>query len=282
MPHRGKKAALRPKHQMATRTQPSDEVGESPFKSMSTMKLLQHGLASSMHRKFGWLTNLLLAQGNFLSLALTLTLSLTPNLNLILSLGIFNNSKDEVKARVGIDYANQISYIEGVRAVRGEDEAFNPQFVDVRGKDGKFVRHTKNKISVPKNPTTVQYLIWAYGVSYPTFKRWKKEDFKSMNYVPLHAGKTVIDNPEYAMTVYTPQRMYINEQMTTWYENQRTHSRRVDAAAKKNQRLVIKRAWTHLLEEDKVVYEKMARDHQARQPFIKECLVDALQKKKGG
>jgi hypothetical protein len=76
--------------------------------------------------------------------------------------------------------------------------------------------------------------------------------------------------------------MYVNEQLATWYENQRTQSRRVDAAAKKNQRQITKRAWTYLLEEDKVAYEKMARDHQARQPFIKECLVDALQKKKKG
>jgi hypothetical protein len=73
---------------------------------------------------------------------------------------------EALKARVGHDYDNQLAFIEGMRAALGNDTDFNPRYVDVRGKDGKFAQQGNNKVIVPKNITTVQYLIWAYGVSY--------------------------------------------------------------------------------------------------------------------
>jgi hypothetical protein len=48
---------------------------------------------------------------------------------------------------------------------------------DDRGKDGKFCKQSKNKLVVPQNSDTIQYLIYAYGVSYPTFKRWQSDGF---------------------------------------------------------------------------------------------------------
>jgi hypothetical protein len=67
---------------------------------------------------------------------------------------------------------------------------------------------TKAKVAVPKNITTVQYLIYAYGVSYATFKRWKVEGFKWTKYLPAHAGKSVLTDGAFAKTIYTPKRMY--------------------------------------------------------------------------
>jgi hypothetical protein len=137
-------------------------------------------------------------------------------------------------------------------------------------------------VSVPKNVTTVQYLIWAYGVSYATFKRWKTQEFKWTKNVAAHAGKSVLTDSAFAQTIYTPQRMFVNAKMAEWYESQRVQSRRVDPQAKRNHRACLKTAWTRLTAEEKVPYEKMSRDHHAKQPFMKECLVDALQKKMGG
>ncbi len=68
--------------------------------------------------------------------------------------------------------------------------------------------------------------------------------------------------------------------MAEWYESQRTLSRRVDAQAKQDYRLHLKKAWTKLTLEEKIPYEKLSRDHHARQPLMKECVIDALQKKK--
>ncbi len=182
---------------------------------------------------------------------------------------------------MGHDYDNQLAFIEGMRAVIGDDPDFNPRFVDKRGKDGKFSKISNTKVAVPKNVTTIQYLIWGYGVSYATFKRWKAEDFKWLKHKPAHTGKSVLTDAVFAKSIYTPHKMYLDAEMAVWYERQRTQSRRVDAQAKKDHRDSLKNKWTNLKKEDRVPYEKLSRDHAARQPLMKECLVEALQKKKG-
>jgi hypothetical protein len=68
MPHRNEKATLKPK--MATRLTPEEPISASTFQSMTTMDILGHGLASSLHRKFGWLKDLLIAEGTYMQLRL--------------------------------------------------------------------------------------------------------------------------------------------------------------------------------------------------------------------
>ncbi len=104
-----------------------------------------------------------------------------------------------------------------MRVVCGHDPDYNPRFLDKRGKDGKFVNQTNTKVVVPKNITTVQYLAWAYGVSYATFKRWKVEEFKWTKHLPKHAGKSVLTDAAFAQTIYTPQRMFLNAKMQEWF-----------------------------------------------------------------
>jgi hypothetical protein len=163
-----------------------------------------------------------------------------------------------------------------MRAVIGNDADFNPRFVDKRGKDGKFSILSKTKVTVPKNVTTIQYLIWGYGVSYATFKRWKTEDFKWIKHVPAHTGTSVLTNAVFARSIYKPRRMYLDAEMAVWYERQRMQSRRVDARAKKDHRDCLKKQWRNLKKDERVPYEKLSRDHDARQPLMKECLVEAL------
>jgi hypothetical protein len=61
MPHRNQKAVLRPPKKKGNQSKVI--VQESKFKSMTTMELLGHGLATTLHRRQGWLKNLLLAEG---------------------------------------------------------------------------------------------------------------------------------------------------------------------------------------------------------------------------
>ncbi len=125
------------------------------------------------------------------------------------------DTPEALKERVGHDYNNQLSFIEGMRAVVGHDPDFNPRFVEKRGTDGKFTELSTAKVTVPKNVTTMQYLVWAYGMSYSTFKRWKMEEFKwtkNVN-VAAHAGKSVLTDLAFAQTIYTPQRMFITAKM---------------------------------------------------------------------
>jgi hypothetical protein len=138
-----------------------------------------------------------------------------------------------------------------MRAVVGHDPDFNPRRTDQHDKQGKFKKHSNNKIDAPKNITTVQFLIWAHGISYATFKRWKVEDFKWTKYVPEHAGKSVLLDSAFAKTIYTPQRMFLNVKMAEWYEAQRTHSHRVDADAKRQHRSVLKKEWVALTKDMK-------------------------------
>ena len=64
--------------------------------------------------------------------------------------GMLADTPEALKERVGHDYNNQLSFIEGMRAVVGHDPDFNPRFVDKRGKDGKFTEHSKAKVTVPR------------------------------------------------------------------------------------------------------------------------------------
>ncbi len=123
--------------------------------------------------------------------------------------------------------------------------------VDKRGSDGKFKVHSTAKVPVPKNVTTVQFLVWAYGVSYATFKRWKVEESKWTKKVAAHAGKSVLTDEAFAQTIYTPERMFMTSKMTEWYESQRVQSRRVDPQAKRNHRNCLKINWTRLSAEVK-------------------------------
>jgi hypothetical protein len=90
-----------------------------------------------------------------------------------------------------------------------DQPVFDPRFFDDRSKDGKFKKQSKNKNFVPKNILTIQYLIYAYDVSYPTFKRWRSEGFVDTKYVHAHTGKSVMTDPDYAKQIYTARRMYV-------------------------------------------------------------------------
>jgi hypothetical protein len=144
-------------------------------------------------------------------------------------LGMLSDTPEALKELVGHDYKNQLSFIEGMRAVVGQER-----------EGWKIHQHLKGKF--PKNVTTVQFLIWAYGVSYATFKRWKGEEFKWTKKVAAHAGKSLLTDSAFAQKIYTPKRMFITAKMAEWYESQRVQSHRVDTQAKRNKRLCLKTA----------------------------------------
>ncbi len=62
VPHRSQKAVLRPPTPKKAK-QSEALVEKSEKKTMTTMELLGHGLATTLHRKLGWLKELLLAEG---------------------------------------------------------------------------------------------------------------------------------------------------------------------------------------------------------------------------
>ena len=173
-------------------------------------------------------------------------------------------NKNSQKQRVWMDFKNQEAYREGMRDVVGDQPVFDPRLFDERSKDGKFKKQSKNKNFVPKNILTIQYLIYAYDVSYPTFKRWRSEGFMDTKYVPAHTGKSVMTDPEYAKQIYTARRMYVTSAMDTWKEKQLKTYGKIDAKARREHCAKKKEDWNKLSVEEKEPFEKIARDKHVR------------------
>ncbi len=79
---------------------------------MTTMEMLGHGLATTLHRKLGWLKELLLAEGD--KMVLNYNEIITSYHNTLLHQGILEDKPDALKLRVGYDYNNQLAFIEGM------------------------------------------------------------------------------------------------------------------------------------------------------------------------
>ncbi len=195
------------------------------------MALLKYGRDHNLCKKRGWLKDLLVSEG-------MINVNVFEDYNRftyvdVLQLGIMDAGKDCRKQRVYQDFKNQEAFREGMQAVCGEQPAFDPRLFDDRDKNDKFKPQSKNKVFVPKTILTIQYLIWAYDVSYPTFKRLHKEGFVVKKYVPPHAGKCVLTDGDYAKQIYTGRRMYVTSAMDTWKEKQRKTYGKIELSVKR-------------------------------------------------
>jgi hypothetical protein len=153
---------------------------------------------------------------------------------------------------------------------------------------GKFVSQKKpSQQTVPKNPYTLGYLVYAYGVSKTTFfRRRDAEKCGAALNTPLvsvqrfEKGHTAIDNRANSRTYYTPRFFFSREKamgnaavtgedgkaLPGWgtYQTRFAHWGKVYD--------------TELLKgTDMSRYERMEREHDARQPFVQRDLVQALE-----
>jgi hypothetical protein len=116
----------------------------------------------------------------------------------------------------------------------------------------------------------------------------------------------VLSDQKLASQVFNPRKKYVTHSMQYWIGKH--PSKTNDAKAKKvclvscfalttftgtkpifsihvvmkAHRALLKEKWLTLTNEDKEPYAKKAHDHQAKQHLMKECIVDALRKAKGG
>jgi hypothetical protein len=244
---------------------------------MSTMALLTYGRDHNLSRKEGWLRDLLIADG---IVSYNIVLHIFHSL-LITFIGIMDKSKAACKERIWDDYRNQESFREGMQAVVGNQPVFDARTFPDRGKDGQFKPQSKNKKFVPKNIVTAHYLVWAYAVPYQRFLRWKREGFASQKKYTYHKGKSVT-NSEYARQIHTAKRMYVTSAMDVWKAKQMKTYGEIKLKAKQEYCAKTKQAFHNLTEDEKVPFEKLARDHQVKQALMAECIAESLQKKKEG
>ena len=227
----------------------------------TSLEWLKYGLESRRHEKEGWL------------------LLKLEELNILPA-----NNKSAKWARVLTDYHCQLAYLEGLKHALGAAYKDPREYHGVRGTDtgGKFVSQKKrSQQGVPKNIYTIPYLMWAYNVTKCTFKRKLKE--AKQGYTPVstpkkHIGTSVIDCREMARERYNAKHFYCHQNalssrdpsegdMNTqlWHK----YKHRVAYWGQKFDMLVAEGG-------DITPYERLAREHDERQPYVQDDLLDAL------
>ncbi len=97
---------------------------------------------------------------------------------------MWDGDKKHIQQLVMADYQSQLAAVEYGKEIMGEDH--DPRtYVGKKSKSsqGRFTSMKKaSQSGIPKNVYTVQYLIYAYGVSETTFKRWRKAAKNGVNH----------------------------------------------------------------------------------------------------
>jgi hypothetical protein len=159
--------------------------------------------------------------------------------------------------RVISDFKCQEAYREGLKSVLGSDYKDPREYTCIIGKNsgGKFVSiKTPTQQGVPKNVHSLGYLLHAYNVSKTTFFRRREW--------------------------YTPRFFYAREKAMS------TDTLRNDKGEPLDGWETYHRRFGHWGQDwdaqilsitfEQAKYQRMAREHDARQPFIQEELLDAL------
>ncbi len=230
---------------------------------------LKWGLTTRKHEKKGWLAETLIENGELI------------------------DGDDAIWRRVLSDYRCQLAFLEGMKEVLA-DKYKDPR--DVKGiqgtnSGGKFVSLKKDSQShVPKNVHSLGYLLYAYGVSKTTFFRKRDAEKVGINAEtkwPAHVRsdakvgpKTAIDCRSTARDFYNPRFFFAREKAMgttilldkqgkvhpgwTTYQTRHKHWGKV---------------YDDEIEQgtDMSRYERMEREHDARQPFVEQDLIEALQ-----
>ena len=239
--------------------------GKSPDGLVRTnLEWLQFGLTTRRHEKKGWLRSILIERD------------------------LLMDNKSALWLRVVEDYRCQVSAIEGMKIAMGKNFVDPRETRGVQGTNsgGKFVSLKRSsQAGIPKNVWTIPYLLHAYDVSRTSFQRYRKAGGRALNLDSRSKRDvdrgTVISNRELAKEIYCASFFYVRERIRSnstpstivkytakqeywkkiWDENWQKHS-----AGEPVQTVI-----------DFERFEFLAREHDARQPFIKEQLVEALE-----
>ena len=256
MPYKQTQPTLRPRkvakeNAVVTKTAP-------PLKTQ--IGWLEYGLETRGHERKGWLKDELLKY------------------NLIA------DTKAALWARVLSDYACTEAAREGMAKALGSAYVDPRDHKGVKGKDsgGKFVSLKKaSQQGVPKNVWTLGYLVYAYGVDKATFRRrWKaaKEGVPICEPVGKHIGTSVINNRQLASERYDAKFFYAREKALQYLEptapeqktpQWRNYKFRVAYWGKQFEE-------TTLTAEEMAYYARLVREHDERQPYIQQDIMDAL------
>ncbi len=147
---------------------------------------------------------------------------------------------------------------------------------------GKFVFLKKSsQQGAPKNIYTIPYLMWAYNVSKCTFKRKLKE--AKQGYTPVitpkkHIGTCVIACRDMARERYNAKNFYSHQHALS-SRNPSEKDMKTPLWLKYKHRVAYwGKQFDNVVAEggDITMYERLAREHDERQPYVQDDLLDAL------
>ena len=259
MPFKARGVTLRPRSEPAP-----PAVVVKYIVQRSPLEWLMLGLKTRKHEKKGWLRQLLIENNE-----------------------LHPTDEELVWKRVISDFKCQEAYREGLKSVLGSDYKDPRDYVGIIGKKsgGKFVsQKSPSQEGVPKNVHSLGYLLHAYDVSKTTFFR-RRDTFTNPKptMVPgrgFNKGKTAIDNRELASEWYTPRFFYAREKAMSSDILRNDKGEPLDGWDTYQRRFG---HWGTDWDEqtlnitfEQAKYQRMAREHDGRQPFIQEELLDAL------
>ena len=234
----------------------------------SPIEWLQHGLETRRHERRGWLKLILIKHG------------------------LIQDNKISIWKRVIVDYKCQQACIGGMMAAC---TAMGTTFKDPRQHVGTPVQKfggrfqsekPASQAGIPKGYLTLPYLYYAYDVSRPTFQRKLKEDslgltdfVKPLPSVLNTKGTTVIDNVLMCGERHNPRYFFARNKSLAGDPPVDTSGIPTEWKIFTNRMVYWGSVYDDMVikSQDVSIYERMAREHIARQPTVEEDLVEALQ-----
>jgi hypothetical protein len=240
---------------------PQQVVTQFPPPSRTQIGWLEYGLQTRKHERKGWLKEELEKH------------KLIPD------------TKGALWARVLSDYACTEAARNGMQKALGEKYVDPGEHKGVHGKEsgGRFISLKKDdsQIGIPKNIWTLGYLVYAYDVDKATFRRRlkaAKEGIPIGETIGKHMGTSVITNRQLARERYDAKFFYAREKALQSREQTepaykvkewQCYKYRVAFWGKRFEENV-------LTAEEMSYYARLAREHDERQPYIQQDIMDSL------
>ena len=231
---------------------------ETVIPQKTAMEWLQWGKLSRRHETAGWLKNALV------------------------HFHLLDDNPFAVWKRVIADYKTVNAIIEGMKLALGNGFVDPRDYKGKQGEGGQFVSDkSKSQALIPKNEYTIPYLLHAYDVKRTSFQRRVKADkmgkYDNIQPISLAAkGHTCIDDINIMRNKFTPRFFFARAhamaaapppiEIPHWGK----YTTRAQHWATEYDSLVAQG-------KDVSHWDRMAREHAARQPFIANELVAILQ-----
>ncbi len=194
------------------------------------------------------------------------------------------DTKDALWARILSDYACTEAAREGMQKALG-DKYVNPrEHKGVHGIEsgGRFKSLKKDsQVGIPKNIWTLGYLVYAYDVDKATFRRRlkaAKEGIAKGETIGKHMGTSVITNRQLVRERYDEKFFYAREKALQSREpTEPAHKVKEWQCYKYRVAFWGQRFEENVLTpEEMSYYARLAREHDERQPYIKQDILDTL------